>query len=126
MVNNYKDQDWIFFDEVSYLLGNRKEVKYGKGKVFKIQDKGTRRDVNRGVAEYSDVLVDGEAKKFIKYVINSKETGLNIRYSDTDKNVYREITVPNGTKKLKKHFKALIDAYNAINNAYSLNQSFDL
>lgn len=124
LVNNYKDRDWIFFDEVSYLLGNRKEVKQGKGKVFKIKDDDTRRNVNNGVSEYSDVLAIGEAKEFIKYVLENDDTGLNIRYLDTSKNLYREVEVPGGTKKIKKHFQALIDAYNKINEAYSLNQEF--
>ena len=38
LVNRYKDSEWIFFDEVSYLLGSRKEVKAGKGVVFKVVD----------------------------------------------------------------------------------------
>lgn len=124
LVNNYKDKDWIFFDEVSYLLGTRKEVRAGKGIIFKIKDDDTNRDVHNGVSEYSDVLATGDAKAFIKYIVNNAETNLSIRYTDTSKNVYREIRVPNGTKKLKKHFEALIKAYNDINESYALEKPF--
>lgn len=124
LVNNYKDQDWIFFDEISYLVGSRNEVRQGKGVLFKIQDIDTNRNINRGVIEYSDIEVDENIKKFIKYVLNNKETGLSIRYLNTDRNTYREIIVLNGTKKLKKHFKALIDSYNILDKFYNLNNPF--
>ncbi|MGK4566769.1 hypothetical protein [Flavobacterium sp. 3HN19-14] len=123
IVNNYKSSDWIFFDEVSYLLGSGKEIRQGKGVTFKITDDDTNRDVNRGVSEFSDVIAGDSAIAFIKYVLENK-TGLNVRYLNTHKNQYVDIEVPNGTEKLQKHFKALIDSYNLLNTAYALNKPF--
>lgn len=115
LVNNYFDKSWIFFDEVSYLLGSRKEIRQGKGVVFKIKDDDTTRDTfSFGVHEKSDIKAVGEAKKFIKYVLNNEETGLTVRYINSRKNQYIDVKVPKGTKKLKKHFKALIKAYNQL------------
>ena len=123
LVNKYRDSDWIFFDEVSYLLGSRKDVRAGKGVVFKVMDKETDRDVNKGISEKSDILTDENAINFIKYVLNN-ETGLNIRYTNNRDNKYVEIDVPDGTKKLQKHFKTLIDYYNMFNEKFKLNQPF--
>ena len=123
LVNKYRDSDWIFFDEVSYLLGSRKDVRAGKGVVFKVTDKVTDRDVNKGISEKSDILADENAINFIKYVLNN-ETGLNIRYTNNRDNKYVEIDVPDGTKKLQKHFKTLIDYYNMFNEKFKLNQPF--
>lgn len=123
LVNRYKDSEWIFFDEVSYLLGNKKEVKAGKGVVFKVVDDETDKDVNKGISEHSDILANENAISFIKYVLNN-ETGLNIRYTNTRDNKYVEIDVPDGTKKLQKHFKTLIDYYNMFNEKFKLNQAF--
>lgn len=123
LVNKYRDSDWIFFDEVSYLLGSRKDVRAGKGVVFKVTDKETDRDVNKGISEKSDILADENAINFIKYVLNN-ETGLNIRYTNNRDNKYVEIDVPDGTKKLQKHFKTLIDYYNMFNEKFKLNQPF--
>lgn len=123
LVNRYKDRDWIFFDEISYLLGNKKEIKEGKGVIFKINDNKTDKDVNKGVSEYSDIPSNETAKSFIKYVLNN-ETGLNIRYTNSREHKYVEINVPEGTKKLQKHFKVLIDYYNLFNEKFNLNQPF--
>lgn len=123
LVNRYRDSDWIFFDEVSYLLGSRKDVRAGKGVVFKVTDTDTNRDVNRGISEKSDVLADENAINFIKYVLNN-ETGLNIRYTNNRENKYVELDVPGGTKKLQNHFKTLIDYYNQLNEKFKLNQPF--
>ena len=123
LVNKYRDSDWIFFDEVSYLLGSRKDVRAGKGVVFKVTDKETDTDVNKGIYEKSDILADENAINFIKYVLNN-ETGLNIRYTNNRDNKYVEIDVPDGTKKLQKHFKTLIDYYNMFNEKFKLNQPF--
>lgn len=123
LVNKYRDSDWIFFDEVSYLLGSRKDVRAGKGVVFKVTDKETDTDVNKGISEKSDILADENAINFIKYVLNN-ETGLNIRYTSNRDNKYVEIDVPDGTKKLQKHFKTLIDYYNMFNEKFKLNQPF--
>lgn len=123
LVNKYRDNDWIFFDEISYLLGSRKDVRAGKGVVFKVTDKETDTDVNKGISEKSDILADENAINFIKYVLNN-ETGLNIRYTNNRDNKYVEIDVPDGTKKLQKHFKTLIDYYNMFNEKFKLNQPF--
>lgn len=123
LVNKYKDRDWVFFDEVSYLFGTRKEVKYGKGVVFKTIDDETKRDVNRGISEKSDIIADENVKTLIKYILNN-ETGLNIRYSNKRDGKYVEVDVPDGTEKLQKHFKVLIDYYNLFNEKFSLNQDF--
>ncbi len=55
LVNQYQDSDWIFFDEISYLLGSRKEIRRGKGVRFKIKDDDIKRRVDRGVKERSDI-----------------------------------------------------------------------
>jgi hypothetical protein len=123
LVNKYRDSDWIFFDEVSYLLGSRKDVKYGKSIVFKVQDDETKTDVNKGISEESDIVANENAIAFIKYVLNN-ETGLNIRYTNKRDRKYVEIDVPDGTKKLQKHFKTLIDYYNLLNEKYKMNQPF--
>ncbi len=125
LVNNYFDKNWIFFDEVSYLLGTRKEIRQGRGVVFKIKDKETiRKTTGVGVNEVSDIKAIEEAEKFIRYVIDNKETGLVVRYIDNDKNQYVDVKVPKGTKKLKKHFKALINAYNQLCKVTGLKQRF--
>lgn len=123
LVNRYRDSDWIFFDEVSYLLGSRKDVRAGKGVVFKITDTETNRNVNKGISEKSDVVADENAINFIKHVLNN-ETGLNIRYTNNRDSKYIELDVPDGTKKLQKHFKTLIDYYNQLNEKFKLNQPF--
>ena len=123
LVNKYRDSDWIFFDKISYLFGTRKEVRSGKGKIFKIENLETDRNVNRGVSEKSDVAADDNIKDLIRYIIKN-ETGLNIRYTDSDKSQYVELNVPKGTKKLQKNFKALIDAYSLMNEKFSLNKPF--
>lgn len=125
LVNNFFDKNWIFFDEVSYLLGSRKEIRQGKGVVFNVKDDDTvRNTVGVRVHEKSDVEAVGQAKAFIKYVLESEETGLTVRYLDTDKNQYVDVKVPNGTKKLKKHFKALIKAYNQLCDVSGLEPEF--
>ena len=125
LVNNYFDTSWIFFDEVSYLLGSRKEVRQGKGVVFKIKDKETTRNtIGVEVNEVSDIKAVQQAKDFIKHVLDSKETGLTVRYINNEKNQYIDVKVPKGTKKLKKHFKALVKAYNQLCMAAGLEQRF--
>jgi hypothetical protein len=121
LVNKYKDNDWIFFDKISYLFGTRKEVRAGKGKIFKIENLETDRNVNRGISEKSDIAADDNVKNLIKYII---ETGLNIRYTDSDKSQYVELNVPKGTKRLQKSFKALIDSYELMNEKFELNKPF--
>ena len=123
LINRYNDNEWISFDEVSYLPGNRKEVRAGKVVIFKVIDDETNKDVNKGISEHSDILANENAISFIKYVLNN-ETGLNIRYINTRNNKYVEIDVPDGTKKLQKHFKTLIDYYNMFNEKFKLNQEF--
>ncbi|WP_152640731.1 hypothetical protein [Flavobacterium sp. 316] len=123
LINKYRDSDWIFFDEVSYLLGSRKEVRAGQGKVFKITDKETNTEVSKGISEKSDVVTNEDAIAFIKYVL-ANETGLNIRYTSTRNSKYVELNVPDGTKKLQKHFKPLIEYYNLLSEKAGLNQRF--
>jgi hypothetical protein len=81
------------------------------------------KNVNKGVSERSDILADENAISFIKYVLNN-ETGLNIRYTNKKENRYVEIDVPNGTKKLQKKIKILIDYYNMFYEKFKLNQPF--
>lgn len=123
LVNKYRDSDWIFFDEVSYLLGTRKEVRAGQGKVFKVKDKETNTEVSRGISEKSDIVANEDAIAFIKYVLDN-ETGLNIRYTSNRNNKYVELNVPDGTEKLQKHFKPLIEYYNLLAEKSGLNQRF--
>lgn len=123
LVNNYDDTDWVFFDEVSYLFGSRKEIRNHKGVTFKLEDNETVRNTNRGVTERSDIVALGQGYDFIKYVINSKETRLSVRFLNSRDSKYREFVLSN-TKKLKKHFKALIDSYNKLNETYGLNKPF--
>lgn len=125
LVNNYFDSNWIFFDEVSYLLGGRKEIRQGKGVVFKIKDNETTRNTISGrVNEESDIKAIGEAKEFIKYVIDNEETGLIVRYIDNSKNQYVDVKVPKGTKQLKKHFQALVLAYKQLCEYSKVNNEF--
>ena len=123
LVNRYKDQNWIFFDQISYLFGTSKEVRYGKGTVFKTTNVETKTDVKYGISETSDEVTDENTKALIKYILNN-ETNLNIRYTNNRDNKYVEIDVPDGTKKLQKHFKTLIDYYNLLNEKYKMNQPF--
>ena len=122
LINRYKDNDWIFFDEVSYLFGSWKEVRSGKGKVFKIQTEKTDKEVTFGISEKSDVT-DENTNSLIKYILEI-ETDLNIRYTSSSNNKYVEIDVAGGTKKLKKSFESLIDAYNLVNKNFKLNHEF--
>lgn len=123
LVNHFDDSDWIFYDEVSYLFGSRKEIREHKGTVFTVETDKTVRDVDNGVTEHSDILAIGQAKEFIKYVIENEETRLNIRFTNNDDNKYQEFTI-SSTKKLKKHFKALIESYNRLCEVYKLEQEF--
>lgn len=123
LVNHFDDSDWIFYDEVSYLLGSRKEIREHKGTVFTIKTDKTVRDVDNGVTEHSDILAIGQAKEFIKHIIENDETRLNVRFTNNDDNKYQEFTI-SSTKKLKKHFKALIDSYNTLNKAYEIDETF--
>lgn len=123
LINKYRDSDWIFFDEISYLLGSRKEVRAGQGKVFKVTDKETDTEVSRGISEKSDIVANEEAIAFIKYVLGN-DTGLNIRYTSNRNNKYVELDVPNGTEKLQKHFKPLIEYYNLLCEKAGLDQRF--
>jgi hypothetical protein len=123
LVNRYKDQNWIFFDQISYLFGTSKEVRNGKGTVFKTTNVETKTDVKYGISETSDEVTDENTKALIKFILNN-ETNLNIRYTNNRDNKYVEIDVPDGTKKLQKHFKTLIDYYNLLNEKYKMNQTF--
>lgn len=124
IVNSYNNTNWIFFDEISYLLGSRKEVREHKGKTFKIHDADTKRDVNGRVKEKSDVLVNADIKEFIKYVIEEPITRMQIRYANNRDSKAYDLQVNGGTKLLKKHFTAFVTAYNQVNNLYSLNPEF--
>ncbi|QMU64603.1 MAG: hypothetical protein GKR88_10095 [Flavobacteriaceae bacterium] len=123
LVNHFDNSDWIFYDEVSYLLGSRKEIRTHKGVVFKVKTDKTVRDVDNGVTEHSDILALGQAKEFIKHVIENDETRLNVRFTNNDDNKYQDFTI-SSTKKLKKHFKVLINNYNILNKAYKIDETF--
>lgn len=123
LVNHFDDSDWIFYDEVSYLLGSRKEIREHKGTVYTIKTDKTVRDVDNGVTEHSDILAIGQAKEFIKHIIDNDEMRLNVRFTNNDDNKYQEFTI-SSTKKLKKHFKALIESYNTLNKAYKIDETF--
>lgn len=123
LVNHFDDSDWIFYDEVSYLLGSRKEIREHKGTVYTIKTDKTVRNVDNGVTEHSDISAIGQAKEFIKHVIDNDETRLNVRFTNNVDNKYQEFTI-SSTKKLKTHFKALIESYNALNKAYKIDKTF--
>ena len=123
LVNHFDDSNWIFYDEVSYLFGSRSDIRENKGVVFKVNVDETVRNVNNGVTEHSDILAIGEAKEFIKYVIENEDTRLNIRFTNNRDNTYREFTI-SSTKKLKKHFQALVESYNQLCEVYKLEQKF--
>jgi len=121
ILNEYKADNWVFFDEISYLFGSKKEVKYGKGVVFKYDGGDTITDVkNHGIVETS---ISRGNEEIIKYIL-THDTGLNIRYKNTRDRKSRSIQVPGGTKKFKKRFQKLIDAYNAVNKHYKLDARF--
>lgn len=124
IVNCYNSSNWVFFDEISYLLGSRKEVREHRGTTFKLYDKDTKKEVDRGVEEYSDITINKDVKSFIKYIIEQPVTRLEVRYANyTDGKVY-DLQVNGGTKLLKKHFTTFITAYNQVNKFYSLNNTF--
>ena len=56
LINHFDDKDWVFFDEVSYLLGSRKEIREHKGNVFKITTDDNVRNVDNGITEHSDIV----------------------------------------------------------------------
>jgi len=114
IVNSYNQTKWIFFDEISYLLGSRKEVRAGKGISFKLYDKDTNTNVDGRVTEKSDVLINDEIKKFIKYIIEKPVTRMEIRYKNNRESKVFDLKVNKGTKLLKKHFTTFINAYNQV------------
>ncbi|CAA0242177.1 conserved hypothetical protein [Tenacibaculum maritimum] len=123
LVNHFDDSNWIFYDEVSYLLGSRKEIRNHKGTVFTVSVDETVRNVRGGVTEHSDIIAVGQAKEFIKYIIENEKTRLNVRFTNNRDSKYRDFTI-SSTKKLKKHFQALVDSYNKMCKAYKLQQEF--
>jgi len=124
IVNSYNNSSWIFFDEISYLLGSRKEVREHRGKVFKLFDKDTKTDVDNGVTEHSDVVINSSVKSFISYVIDEPVTKMQIRYVNNRDNKAYDLRVNTGTKLMKKHFTSFITAYNQVNKFYSFNTIF--
>lgn len=114
IVNSYNQTKWIFFDEISYLLGSRKEVRAGKGVSYKLYDKDTNTDVDGRVTEKSDVLINDEVKKFIKYIIKEPVTRMEIRYKNNRESKVFDLKVNKGTKLLKKHFTTFVNAYNQV------------
>ncbi len=124
IVNSYNNVNWIFFDEISYLLGSKKEVRAGEGKRYKLHDNDTKREVNGRVTEVSDVLLNSSTTSFVKYILEQPVTRLEIRYLNNKDNKSFDLTVHGGTKLMKKHFSALITAYNQVNKKYSLNKTF--
>lgn len=124
IVNQYRNSRWVFFDEISYLLGSRKEIRSHQGKVFGFKDDDTNTKVDRGVAEKSDVLITKEIEAFIRYVIEQPSTGLEIRYTNNRSNTKYDLSANGGTKLLQKHFIAFITAYNQVNELYSIGKEF--
>ena len=125
IVNTYRNSDWIFFDEISYLLGSRKEVRAGKGVNFKLYDGKTKTKVSNGVTERSDVVMGKSAKGFIEYIINKPTTRLEIRYRNSKENEIYDLQVHKGTKLLKKHFTTFKTAYDLVTKTYSLENDFE-
>jgi hypothetical protein len=120
IVNAYKNSNWIFFDEVSYLLGSRSDIREGKGQSFKLFDSRTRTKVEKGVSEKSDVVASAEILKFILYIVNNPETRMECRYVSNKNREQYTLVVNKGTKPLKKSFEALVEAYNQVTAEYSL------
>lgn len=122
--NSFYSDSWIFFDEISYLFGSRKEIRAGKGVRFKITTSGKRK-VGNGISEKSTITVIGETKSLIEHILNNEPTRLSIRYKNVDDAEVVDIVVyPKTMKKLKKHFQALIKSYNQLDDAYKLNSPF--
>lgn len=122
IINNFQDNDWIFYDEVSYLLGSRKEIRQSLSKVFKLEELETTRSVKNGVTEFSDEVITNDIKDLIREVINQSKTRLSIRFINNNDSRYREFVI--NTKEMKKHFEALITSYNQLNKHYSLEKQF--
>ena len=120
IVNAYNNSKWIFFDEVSYLLGSRSEVREGKGQVFKLSDNDTKTKIDRGLSEKSDIVASSEMLQFVKYVVNNPETRMECRYVSNKNNEQYTLVVNKGTKLIKKHFEALVLAYDQVTEKYSL------
>ncbi|HET8839748.1 MAG TPA: hypothetical protein VFM82_12230 [Flavobacteriaceae bacterium] len=116
--------EWVFFDEISFLFGTPKEIRDWKGTKFTLETSG-KRSVGNGISEESTVNIEGESKNLIKYILENEPTNLNVRFANTDRNEYVEFDVSKKTvEKLQKHFKALVDSYNRVSKFYTLNQSF--
>lgn len=126
IVNAYNNSEWIFFDEVSYLLGSRSEVRAGKGKVFQISDKDTRKKVEKGVSEKSDVIASIQILQLIQYVISNPKTRMECQYISKRNNEQFTLVVHKGTKRLKKHFSTFVEAYNQITEKYSLENQLSI
>ncbi len=120
IVNMYRSSNWIFFDEVSYLLGSRKDVRAGKGVVFKLFDDDTNTKVERGVAEKSDIAITNEISKFIQYIVDNPIVPMECKYINNRKSESYSLSVYSGTKKLKEHFSAFVEAYNQVTEKFSL------
>jgi len=122
--NSFYSNDWIFFDEISYLFGSRKDIRAGNGVRFKIKTSGKRKIGNR-ISEKSTINVVGETKELVNYILENEPTRLSIRYKNTDDAEVVDIVVyPKTMKKLKKHFQALVDSYNQLCEVYKLDQQF--
>lgn len=124
IINTYTNSEWIFFDEISYLIGNRKEIRAGNGKVFKLYDSKTNRKVKNGVTEKSDVEATTEILNFISYIANNSVTKMECKYINNQSSQAYSLQVSDGTKKLQKHFMAFIEAYNQVTKKYSLENQF--
>lgn len=126
IVNSYNNSEWIFFDEISYLLGTKKDIRMGKEKVFKLYDKHADTEVKGGVTERSDIVASSNMLEFIKYIANKPKTRMECRYVNNRKSKSFTLKVFDGTKKLKKHFSAFLVAYNQIISTYKLENQFNL
>lgn len=125
IVNTYKKANWIFFDEISYLVGSRKEILEGKGGTFKLYDRETSRKVKNGVTERSDVVASKEILEFIQYIASTPATRMECKYINNRDNEAYTLRVYKGSKVLKKHFAAFITAYNQVTNKFSLENQFN-
>ncbi len=127
LFNTYTSDDWLFFDEVVYIVGTKEQIKNGNAFEFRVKDKNVTRNVTEtGIKETSLVFATkgSKANLFINHILINDNLELYVKYINNKDRKYDEVKVPKGTKNLKKRFKALLDAYNILCEKTGLKKEF--
>lgn len=116
LVNDLNLSSWLFFDEVSILLGTRKDRVAGTVKRYLYKAEDPYRDARRGgVKEKSDDVASTEIMEFIRFMANTPKA-FHIRYNG-DKE-YHEEFYGIFFKKFKKSFTPVLETYDALNREF--------